>query len=131
MNSRPMANRVFEKDLQYTTRARAQKSPRRDLMSKRLPGSQIRCVITRAPRELMFCVRTGSVIDGSSKLYNCTGSTADIRASDRDSRTGGLSFDGVRSGGITLPAFRALRILLDGTPFEASFGRRIHAIKYH
>jgi|GraSoi_2013_80cm_1033760.scaffolds.fasta_scaffold29403_2 hypothetical protein len=54
-------------------------------MSKRLPGSQIRCVITRAPRELRFCVLVGSVIDGWSKLDNCTGSIAEIRASDRES----------------------------------------------
>ncbi len=76
-------------------------------MSTRVPGSQIRCVITRAPRELMFCVRTGSIIDGWSKLYNCTGSTADIRSSDRESRAGDPSFDDVGSDGITLLAFRA------------------------
>jgi hypothetical protein len=79
----------------------------------------------------MFCVRTGSVIDSWSKLYNCSGSIADIRASDRDSRTWDLSFDDAGSDGITLPALRALRILLDGTPFEASFGRRIRAVEYH
>lgn len=86
-------------------------------MSKRLPGSQICCVITRAPRELMFCVRTGSVTNGWSKRHNCTGSTADIRASERESWTGGLSFDDVGSGGITHLAFRALRVLLPETPF--------------
>jgi len=57
-------------------------------MSSRLPGSQIRCVITRAPWELMFCVLVGSVIDGWSKLANCTGSMAEIRASDRASWAG-------------------------------------------
>jgi hypothetical protein len=65
----------------------------------------------------MFCVRTGSVIDGWPKLYNCTGSTVAMRTSDRESRTGGLSFDDVGSSDITLQAFRALRILLRGTPF--------------
>jgi len=32
--------------------------------------------------ELMFCVLVGSVLDGWSKLDNCTGSIAEIRASD-------------------------------------------------
>ena len=99
-------------------------------MSKRLPGSQIRCVITRAPRELMLCVRTGSIIDGWSKLYNCTGSTAEIRTSDREFRTGDLSFDDVGSDGITLPAFRA-KNFLRGTPFYASGRRRILVVEYH
>jgi len=99
-------------------------------MSKRLPGSQIRCVITRAPRELMFCVRTGSVTNGWSKLHNCTGSAADIRASDRESPSAGLSFDDVGSDGITLPAFRA-NDLLHGTPFYASRRRRILMVEYH
>jgi hypothetical protein len=86
-------------------------------MSKRVPGSQMRCVITRAPRVLMFCVRTGSVTNGWSKPHNCTGSTADIRASDRESRMVGLSFDDVGFGGIKLPAFTTLNILHPGTPF--------------
>ena len=61
-------------------------------MSMRLPGCQIRCVITRAPRELMFCVTVGSVINGCSELDNCTGSIAEARASDRASRGGNLCF---------------------------------------
>ncbi len=85
-------------------------------MSKRLPGSQIRCVITRAPRELIFCVRTGSVTNGWSKPHNCTGSTADIRASNRKSRIGGLSFDDAGSGGIEdcAPWNAVLRFLRTG-----------------
>ena len=59
-----MANRLLENDLQYTTRARAHNSPRDDLISSRLPGSQIRWVITRAPRELKFCVVVDSVMYG-------------------------------------------------------------------
>jgi hypothetical protein len=55
-------------------------------MSTRLPGCHIRCVITRAPRELMFWVTVGSVINGCSELDKCTGSVAEIRASDRASR---------------------------------------------
>jgi hypothetical protein len=63
----------------------------------------------------MFCVRTGSVIDGRSKLYNCTGSTVAMRTSDRESRTAGLSFDDVGSDGITLLAFKGLEIFLPGS----------------
>ena len=75
----------------------------------------------------MFCVRTGSVTDGWSKLYNCTGSTNDMRTSDRESRTGGLSFDDVGSDGITLLAFRGLEIFLPGStapslPWRADSG---------
>jgi hypothetical protein len=51
-------------------------------MSKRLPGSQTCCVITRAPREQMFCVLVGSVMNGWLNLANRTGSIAEIRASD-------------------------------------------------
>jgi hypothetical protein len=75
-------------------------------MSKRLPGSQIRCVITRAPRELRFCVLVGSVIDGWSKLDNCTGSIAEIRASDRESWAESLRFDDVGSNDTMPPAFK-------------------------
>jgi len=75
-------------------------------MSKRLPGSQIRWVITRAPRELMFCVYVGSVIVGCSRLANCTCSITGIRASDRASRTGPFSFDGVGSNANVPPALQ-------------------------
>jgi hypothetical protein len=73
-------------------------------MSKRLPGAQIRWVITRAPRELMFCVLVGSVLDGWSKLDNCTGSIAEILASDRASRKGSLCCDDVGSDDTAPPA---------------------------
>ena len=68
-------------------------------MSKRLPGSQTCCVITRAPRELMFCVLVGSVMNGWLKLANRTGSIAEIRASHRTSRAGSFCFDDVGSDG--------------------------------
>src|SRR5258708_36282399 len=55
----------------------------------------------------MFCVRVGSVIDGWSKLDNCTGSIAEIRASDRASRRGSLCFDGVESDDTVPPCFQA------------------------
>src|SRR5260221_11691851 len=45
----------------------------------------------------MFCVRVGSVIDGWSKLDNCTGSIAEILASDRASPRGNPCFDDVAS----------------------------------
>jgi hypothetical protein len=72
-------------------------------MSSRLPGSQIRWVITRAPRELMFCVLVGSVIDGWSRLDNCTGSIAEIRASDRASCAASRCFDEMGSKGTVPP----------------------------
>jgi hypothetical protein len=75
-------------------------------MSKRLPGSQIRWVITRAPRELMFCVLVGSVIVGCSRLANCTCSITGVRASDRASRTGIFGFAGVESNATGPPAFQ-------------------------
>ena len=53
----------------------------------------------------MFCVRVGSVIDGWSKLDNCTGSIAEIRASDRASRRGSFCFDDVESDDTVPPAF--------------------------
>ena len=75
-------------------------------MSKRLPGSQTCCVITRAPRELMFCVLVGSVMNGWLRLANRTGSNAETRASDRASRAGIFCFDGVGSDVTMPPAFR-------------------------
>ncbi len=71
-------------------------------MSKRLPGSQTCWVITRAPRELMFCVLVGSVMNGWLKLANRTGSIAEIRASDRASRARDSCFDDVGSD-VTMP----------------------------
>jgi hypothetical protein len=73
----------------------------------------------------MFCVRTGSVIDSWPKLYNCTGSIVAKRTSDRESRTGGLSFDDAGSDGITLLAFRGLEIFLPGARPHASRDGRI------
>jgi hypothetical protein len=75
-------------------------------MNKRLSGSQIRCVITRAPRELRFCVQVGSVIDGWSKLDKCTGSITEIRASDRGSRAESLCFEDVGFNGTTCHSLR-------------------------
>jgi hypothetical protein len=75
-------------------------------MSKRLPGSQTCCVITRAPRELMFCVVVGSIMNGWFKLANRTGSIAEIRASDRASRVRVFCFDAVGSDGTMPPPLR-------------------------
>ena len=86
-------------------------------MSKRLPGSQICCVITRAPRELMFCVLVGSVMNGWRKLASRTGSIAEIRASDRGSRAGIFCFGDVGSDGTLPPALLGYKVLLPGTAF--------------
>jgi hypothetical protein len=75
-------------------------------MSKRLPGSQTCCVITLAPRELMFCVLVGSVMNGWFKLANRTGSITEIRVSDRASPAGILCFDDVGYDGTMPPAFQ-------------------------
>src|SRR6266478_7226537 len=83
-------------------------------MSKRLPGSQTCWVITRAPRELMFCVLVGSVMNGWLKLANRTGSIAEIRASDRASRAGIFCFDNAGSDGTMPPAFRDGRFRWNG-----------------
>jgi hypothetical protein len=62
----------------------------------------------------MFCVLVGSVIDGWSKLDNCTGSIAEIRASDRASRGGMFGFDDVGSN-VTVPqCFQANNVQLIG-----------------
>jgi hypothetical protein len=58
----------------------------------------------------MSCVLVGSVLDGWSRLDNCTGSTAEIRASDRASRGGIFGFDDVGSN-VTVPrAFKAIMV---------------------
>ena len=44
--------------------------------------------------------------DGWSKLYNCTGSIAEIRASDRASWASSVPFDDVGSNGTMPPAFK-------------------------
>jgi hypothetical protein len=89
-------------------------------MSKRLPGSQTCCVITRAPRELMFCVLVGSVMNGWLKPANRTGSIAEIRASARASRAGIFSFDDVESDGTVPPALWDGRLLIT-TALSASY----------
>src|SRR5882724_6005931 len=65
------------------TLARAQKSPRRDLSSTKLPGSQTRCVVTRAPWELMLCVEVASALQLRLRLASSTGSAKIVRASLR------------------------------------------------
>src|SRR6267143_5125454 len=65
------------------TRARAQKSPRRDLSITKLPGSQTRCVVTRAPWELMLCVEVVSALQLRLRLASSTGSAKIVRASLR------------------------------------------------
>src|SRR6266404_2921171 len=65
------------------TLARAQKSPRRDLSSTKLPGSQTRCVVTRAPWELMLCVEVVSALQLRARLASSTGSAKIVRASLR------------------------------------------------
>src|SRR6267142_2227280 len=62
------------------TLARAQKSPRRDLSSTKLPGSQTRCVVTRAPWELMLCVEVVSALQLRLRLASSTGSAKIARA---------------------------------------------------
>src|SRR6267378_4569542 len=65
------------------TLARAQKSPRRDLSITKLPGSQTRCVVTRAPWELMLCVEVGSALQFRLRLASSTGSAKIVRPSLR------------------------------------------------
>src|SRR6266850_3982260 len=65
------------------TLARAQKSPRRDLSSTKLPGSQTRCVVTRAPWELTLCVEVVSALQLRLRLASSTGSAKIVRASLR------------------------------------------------
>jgi hypothetical protein len=80
-------------------------------MSSRLPGSQTCCVITRAPRALMFCVVVGSERNGWFKLASRTGSIAEIRPSDRASRTGLFCFDDAGSDDTMPPALgKVLRL---------------------
>src|SRR5882724_1416589 len=65
------------------TLARAQKSPRTDLSRTKLPGSQTRCVVTRAPWELILCVAAGSALQLRLRLVSSTGSAKIVRASLR------------------------------------------------
>src|SRR5882724_4383905 len=65
------------------TLARAQKSPRRDLSSTKIPGSQTRCVVTRAPWELMLWVEVISVLQLRLRLASSTGSAKIVRPSLR------------------------------------------------
>jgi hypothetical protein len=55
----------------------------------------------------MFCVLVDSVIDGWSRLDNCTGSIAEIRASERASRGDSLCFDDVESKDTGTTCFQA------------------------
>src|SRR6266404_1873717 len=65
------------------TLARAQKSPRRDLSSTKLQGSQTRWVVTRAPWALMLCVEVVSALQLRLRSASSTGSAKIVRASLR------------------------------------------------
>jgi hypothetical protein len=84
-NFSPIVNLLLEKERQYTTRACAQKLLRVHLSKSRVPGCQTLCVITRAPPELMFCVKVLSVTASCPTSDNWTGSFAGMRGSVRGS----------------------------------------------